>query len=256
MKWLKILLWVILFSILGSVGAIALAIGFISLSKKYQKSLVTSLVAYATGTLLAAASLGMIPTAISIAGEGIQMVMAFFLGGLMFFFILEKLVIWRHCHDVECVVTGEATGPIILIGDAFHNFVDGIVIAASFLVNFTFGIAISLSVIAHEIPQEVGDLAILIDKNYSKKKALLYNTLSGVSTIPAAIIGYFILDVIALAIPYVLAISAASFLYIALSDLTPELHQKLGLKHSLRQLILIFAGITTMILIFMLKSIL
>lgn len=241
---------------MGSVGAIVIAIGFISLSKKYQKSLVTCLVAYATGTLLAAASLGMIPTAISKAGERVQIVMVFFLGGLMFFFILEKLVIWRHCHDAECIITGEATGPIILIGDAFHNLVDGIVIAASFLVNFTFGIAISLSVIAHEIPQEVGDLAILIDKNYSKKKAFTYNTLSGLTTIPAAIIGFFILDVISLAIPYVLAISAASFLYIALSDLTPELHQKLGLKHSLRQLLLIFAGITSMILIFMLKSIL
>jgi len=214
------------------------------------------LVAYATGTLLAAASLGMLPTAISKAGDAIQIVMAFFLGGLVFFFIIEKLVIWRHCHDAECVATGEAAGPIILIGDAFHNFIDGIVIAASFLINFTFGIAISLSVIAHELPQEVGDLAILIDKNYSKKKAFMYNTLSGLTTIPAAIIGYFLLEIISLAIPYVLAISAASFLYIALSDLTPELHQKLGLKHSLRQLILILAGIITMILVFMLKSLL
>ena len=214
------------------------------------------MVAYATGTLLAAASLGMLPTAISKAGDAIQIVMAFFLGGLVFFFIIEKLVIWRHCHDAECVATGEAAGPIILIGDAFHNFIDGIVIAASFLINFTFGIAISLSVIAHELPQEVGDLAILIDKNYSKKKAFMYNTLSGLTTIPAAIIGYFLLEIISLAIPYVLAISAASFLYIALSDLTPELHQKLGLKHSLRQLILILAGIITMILVFMLKSLL
>lgn len=198
----------------------------------------------------------MIPTAISKAGEAIQIVMTFFLGGIIFFFVVEKLVIWRHCHDADCVVTGEAAGPIILIGDAFHNFVDGIVIAASFLINFTFGIGISLSVIAHEVPQEIGDLAILIDKNYTKRKAFLYNTLSGLSTIPAAIIGYYVLDLITIAIPYVLAISAASFLYIALSDLTPELHQKLGLRHSLRQLILIFAGIITMILIFMLKSIL
>jgi len=220
-----------------------------------QKELVSCLVAYATGTLIAAATLGMIPTAISEAGDGMQTVMAFFLGGLMFFFVLEKLVIWRHCHDAECVVTGDAAGPIILIGDAFHNLVDGIVIAAAFLINFTIGIAVSLSVIAHEVPQEIGDFAILIDKDYSKKKAFLYNTLSGSTTIPAAIIGYFILDTISLAIPYVLAISAASFLYIALSDLTPELHQKIGLKYSIRQLILIFAGIVTMILIFMLKSI-
>ncbi|MFX1311459.1 MAG: ZIP family metal transporter [Promethearchaeota archaeon] len=197
----------------------------------------------------------MIPTAIAKAGNGTQTVMAFFLGGLMFFFILEKLVIWRHCHDADCVVTGDAAGPIILIGDAFHNLVDGIVIAAAFLIDFTIGFAVSLSVIAHEVPQEIGDLAILIDKNYSKKKAFFYNSLSGSTTIPAAIIGFFILDVITLAIPYVLAISASSFLYIALSDLTPELHQKIGFKYSIRQLLLIFAGIMTMIFIFMVKSI-
>ncbi len=251
----NIFIWIIIFSFLGSIGSIILAIGFINLNKDKQKSLVSCLVAYATGTLLAAAALGMIPTAISKAGGKTQSVMAFFLGGIMFFFILEKLIIWRHCHDAECAVTGEAAAPIILIGDAFHNLVDGIVIAASFLINFTIGIAVSLSVIAHEVPQEVGDFAILIDKNYSKKKAFLYNTLSGSTTIPAAIIGYFILETISIAIPYVLAISAASFIYITLSDLTPELHQKIGLKHSIRQLFLIFAGIVTMILIFLLKSI-
>jgi zinc and cadmium transporter len=240
---------------LGSVGAIFIAFWFINLTKKIQKSLVSSLVSFATGTLISAASLGMIPTAISKAGNMTQLVMTFFLGGLLFFFILEKLVIWRHCHDTECVVTGEAAGQVILIGDAFHNFVDGIVIAASFLVDFTFGIAISLTVIAHELPQEIGDLAILIDKNYPKKKAFLYNTISGSTTIPAAIISYFILEEISVAIPYILAISAASFLYIALSDLTPELHQKLGLKHTMGQLSLIFSGILTMVIILMVKSI-
>lgn len=208
------------------------------------------MVAYATGTLLAAATLGMLPTAITRARDGLQMVMIFFLGGILFFFILEKLVIWRHCHDTECEITDSAAGPIILIGDAFHNSIDGIVIAAAFLVNFYIGIAVSLSVIAHEIPQEVGDLAVLLDKNYSKKKAFFYNTLSGSTTIPAAIIGYFVLDIISEAIPFILAISAASFLYIALSDLTPELHQKVGLKYSLRQLVLILAGIGTMLFIF------
>lgn len=244
-----------MFSILGSIGAIFLALWFLNLTKRFQKSLVSCLVSYATGTLIAAASLGMIPTAISKAGGATQMVMVFFLGGILFFFIVEKLVIWRHCHNTECVVTGEAAGPVILIGDAFHNFVDGIVIAASFLIDFSFGIAISLTVIAHELPQEIGDLAILIDKNYSMKKAFIYNTISGLTTVPAALIAYFILEKISIAIPYILAISAASFIYIALSDLTPELHQKLGLKHSLGQLILILAGIITMILIFMLKTI-
>ena len=193
----------------------------------------------------------MIPTALERASDNVQLVMAFIFGGVLFFFIITKLVIWRHCHNAECEVTTGAAGPIILIGDAFHNLTDGIVIAAAFLSNFNIGIAVSLSVIAHEIPQEVGDFAILLDKNYSKKKAFLYNTLSGSFTIPAAIIGYFILDIINEIIPYVLAIAAASFLYIALSDLTPELHQKIGLKYSLRQFLFILAGTGTMLLIFM-----
>ncbi|MFX1320001.1 MAG: ZIP family metal transporter [Promethearchaeota archaeon] len=239
---------------MGSFGSILLALGFLNLGKVLQKNLVSILVSYATGTLIAAASLGMIPTAISKSDEHPQLIMSYFLGGILFFFIVEKLVIWRHCHDQDCVVTGEAAGPIILIGDAFHNLVDGIVIAASFLINFSIGIAVSLSVIAHEIPQEIGDLAILIDKNYTKKKAFIFNSLSGATTIPAAIIAYFILDAISIAIPYVLAISAASFIYIALSDLTPALHQKIGFKYSLRQLLLIFAGILTMLIIFMLNT--
>jgi len=196
----------------------------------------------------------MIPTAIQSSGNEIQMVMSFFLGGILFFFILEKLVIWRHCHKEDCEVTQMATGPIILIGDAFHNFVDGIVIAAAFLIDPFIGFTVSISVIAHEIPQEIGDLAILLDKNYTKKKAFLYNTLSGLTTIPGAILGYFVLDLINLAIPYVLAISAASFMYIALSDLTPELHKKVGMKYTIYQLILILVGILTMILIFIWKS--
>ncbi|MHA1669610.1 MAG: ZIP family metal transporter [Promethearchaeota archaeon] len=239
---------------MGSIGAIIIALFFISISKKHQQKLVTSLVAYAIGTLLSAASLGMIPTAIQKAGDEIQLVMSFFLGGILFFFVLEKLVIWRHCHEEDCEVTDLATGPIILIGDAFHNFVDGIVIAAAFLIDFFIGITVSISVIAHEIPQEIGDLAILMDKKYTKKKAFIYNTLSGLTTIPAAILGYFILDIVSLAIPYVLAISAASFMYIALSDLTPELHKKTGTKHTILQLILILAGILTMVLIFIWKS--
>jgi zinc and cadmium transporter len=251
---LLILAWIILFSILGSIGAIVIALFFISLGKKYQQKLVNYLVAYATGTLLSAAVLGMIPTAIQRAGTGIQLVMSFFLGGILFFFVLEKLVIWRHCHDQDCEVTELATGPIILVGDAFHNFVDGIVIAASFLIDFFIGITVSISVIAHEIPQEIGDLAILMDKNYSKKKAFKYNTLSGLTTLPAAILGYYILDLLSLAIPYVLAISASSFIYIALSDLTPELHKKIGNKFMIYQLLLIFAGVLTMVVIFIWKS--
>ena len=175
------------------------------------------------------------------------MVLLYVLIGILFFFFLEKLIIWRNCQDETCEVHGaESAGPVVLIGDAFHNFTDGIVIAAAFLTNFSVGLVASLSIIAHEIPQETGDFGILLHSGYSKKRAFMYNTLSSISTIPAAIISFFLFDTLHLLVPYMLAISAASFLYIALSDLAPELHQKIGLKYYIRQLILIIAGVVLM----------
>ncbi|MFX0032100.1 MAG: ZIP family metal transporter [Candidatus Hodarchaeota archaeon] len=167
------------------------------------------------------------------------------LGGILFFFIIEKIIIWRNCQRDECEVHS-AAGPLVLIGDAFHNFTDGVVIAAAFLTNFSIGIVVGISVLIHEIPQETGDFGILLHQGYSRKKALLFNALSSISTIPSAIISYYILDVFSVAVPYLLAISASSFIYIALTDLTPELHQKTDIKHSIRQILLIFVGILTM----------
>jgi len=163
---------------------------------------------------------------------------------------LEKFLIWRNCQNNECEIHAHAPGPLILIGDAFHNFTDGIVIAAAFLTgNFGLGLAAGVTIIMHEIPQETGDFAILLHNGMSKKKALLYNLLSSSTTIPAAIISYFILDVFKLVIPIFLAISAASFLYIALSDLTPQLHQKTESKEIIKQVVLIVIGILLMVVV-------
>ncbi len=241
--------WIILFSILGSIGAISAAATFMLFKDKTQKLLVTILISYATGVLLTAALLGLIPEAIESAGNEPHIVMMFLLGSILFFFFLEKIIIWRNCPDEECDVHGVAAGPIVLVGDAFHNFTDGIVIAAAFLTDFHIGLAVGFAIIAHEVPQETGDFGILLHSGFSKKKAYAYNALSSSTTIPAAIISYFIFETLSEIIPYILAISAASFLYIALSDLTPELHKRLGLKHGLRQLILLLLGITTMIFI-------
>ena len=234
---------------MGSIGALTAAAAFIFLNEKIQKLLVTILISYATGTLLTAALIGLIPEAIEGAGHEPHNVMLFVLGSILFFFFLEKIIIWRNCPDEECDVHGVAAGPIVLFGDAFHNFTDGLVIAAAFLTDFNIGLAVGFAVIAHEIPQETGDFGILLHSGFSKKKAYVYNALSSSTTIPSSIIGYFVLGMLSAIVPYVLAISAASFLYIALSDLTPELHKRLGLKHGLRQLIMIILGITTMILI-------
>jgi zinc and cadmium transporter len=172
--------------------------------------------------------------------------------GIIIFFTMEKVVIWRHCHDSKCEVHSSA-GPLILIGDAFHNFVDGFVIAAAFLTSIPLGIAASLAVIAHEIPQEVGDFAILLDNGYSRKRALLLNLLSSSATLPGAVIAYFFLGAVQEAVPYILAISAASFIYIAVADLVPGLHRQVSLASTVRQLILLLLGIGT-ILIFQLSK--
>jgi len=244
--------WIILFSILGSIGAICAAATFLFFKENTQKSLVSLLITFATGTLLASAFLGLLPNAIEHVGEP-HMVLAFVLGGILFFFFLEKIIIWRNCQDNSCEVHGaETAGPMVLIGDAFHNFTDGIVIAASFLTSFSVGLVASLSILAHEIPQETGDFGILLHSGYSKKKAYVYNILSSSTTIPAAIIGYFLLDSVNFLVPYMLAFSASSFLYIALSDLTPELHQKIGMKYYFRQLVLILAGVALMTIIILL----
>ena len=241
-----LLLWILLFSILGSVGAIITACAFLLFRERIQEVLIPCLIAYAAGTLLAGSLLGLLPHALQQAP--VQSVMIALLLGLIFFFILEKLVIWRHCHDPECEVH-KATGPMILIGDAFHNLVDGVVIAAAFITSVPLGIASGLSVIAHEIPQEVGDFGILLHSGYSKKKALLLNVLSSLATLPGALIAYFALDLIHNYVPYVMAISAASFLYISLADLSPELHRQVGISYTIRQFLLIMAGVGTIAIV-------
>ena len=243
------LIWIILFSILGSVGAILAASVFILITERVQKKIVSALLSFATGTLLTAALIGLIPEAIENSGEP-HLITIIILCGVLFFFFLEKFLIWRNCQNNECEIHAHAPGPLILIGDAFHNFTDGIVIAAAFLTgNFGLGLAAGVTIIMHEIPQETGDFAILLHNGMSKKKALLYNLLSSSTTIPAAIISYFILDAFKLVIPIFLAISAASFLYIALSDLTPQLHQKTESKEIIKQVVLIVIGILLMVVV-------
>lgn len=203
------------------------------------------LISYAIGILLTASLFGLIPEAIESSGGEPHYIMLFVLGGILFFFIIEKIIIWRNCQNDVCEVHS-AAGPLVLVGDAFHNFTDGVVIAAAFLTNFSIGVVVGISVIIHEIPQETGDFGILLHQGYSRKKALLFNSISSISTIPSAIISFYILDAFSVAVPYLLAISAASFIYIALTDLTPELHKKTETKHIIRQILLISVGILTM----------
>ena len=240
-----ILAWIVGFSLLGSIGAIALAGAYLAFPEKTRKSLIPYLISYATGTLLGAAFLGLLQHALDHAPA--SSILPTVLAGILAFFLLEKVVIWRHCHNEKCERHATA-GPLLLIGDSFHNFIDGIAIAAAFIASIPVGIATGLAILAHELPQEVGDFAVLIESGYSRQQALVYNILSGASTLPGALLAYFFLMDMQELTPYVMAFSAASFIYIAIADLIPGLHQRADIKHAISQILLILAGIGTIVM--------
>ncbi len=239
---MSILFWIIVAVFLGSITTVVLASFVLLFSHGWNRTVVPLLVSYATGTLLGAAFLGMIPKAFSMTS--LRSMSATVLTGILLFFLLERSVIWRHCHDDNCEIHTSA-GTLILFGDAFHNFVDGIVIAAAFMTDISFGIATTIAVFSHEVPQELGDFAILLESGYTKQKAFLYNLFSQLFAVLGAIIAYFSLGLMQRAVPYVLAISAASFIYISLADLIPGLHRNPALKVGLGQFALILLGIFT-----------
>lgn len=231
-----------LFALLSSLGAVG-AVGIIlALPERMTRRLVPHLISYAIGTLLGAALLGMIPHALESLAAGT--VMATVLAGLVGFFVLESLVLWRHCHERDCPVHG-TTGILILVGDAFHNFVDGLVIASAFVASVPVGVTASLAVIAHEIPQEAGDFGILLHAGYSRRRALVLNALSASTTLLGALVGYIGIQTLQSIAPYVLCVSAASFLYIALADLIPARRGRKRIGAVAVELVLIAAGVLT-----------
>jgi len=231
----------------GSVGSVALAGLMLLLNDTKLDKVSTYLMYLSGGTLLGASLLGMLPKAISMAAP--VFIFQNLLVGILLFFILEKIILWRNCQNKNCERHMHAAAPIILIGDAFHNAIDGIVITGSFLSSTELGVFVTLSVMLHEIPQELGDFGILIKSGFSRSKAFWYNVLSGATAIIFGIFAYFILESIKSLIPFVLAFSAASFLYIAMADLIPEMHRKTSVKDSFLQLMLILIGILIIYLI-------
>jgi zinc and cadmium transporter len=170
--------------------------------------------------------------------------------GILGFFLLEKMVLWRHCHVEHCEAHtpdedqhGQAAGTLVLIGDGMHNLVDGVLIAAAFMTDVHLGIVTSLAVAAHEIPQEVGDFAVLLHSGYSRGKALVFNVLASLTTLIGALVAYWGLADTQYVLPYILAIAASSFIYIAVADLIPGLHKRLHFSATLQQVILIIIGV-------------
>ncbi|HSC79469.1 MAG TPA: ZIP family metal transporter [Chitinolyticbacter sp.] len=186
-------------------------------------------------------------------GASVAAVSATLLAGILLFFVLEKLVIWRHCHHDDHAGHGHAhghahgehgrAGAMIMIGDTFHNFLDGAVIAAAFMADTSVGIATALAIIAHEIPQEVGDFIVLLHSGYSKAKALLFNVVSSLAALAGGLLAYFSLQTVQQLQPYILALGAASLIYVAIADLIPGLHKRTRLSDTVQQVALIAAGV-------------
>ena len=261
---------IVLFTLLGGALSVIAAGIFLLAPQRWRERVLPHLVSFAIGALLGAAFLALLPHAMLSPGvRDIHDISLTVLLGLLGFFVLEKMILWRHCHSFECeahtpdhVADGEhahahahahghagqgkkaAAGTLILVGDGLHNFVDGILIAAAFLTDTHLGIVTALAVAAHEIPQEVGDFAVLLDSGFSRAKAFFYNLLSSLTTVLGGLLAYFSMAELKHVTPYVLAVAAASFIYIAVADLIPGLHRRLQPKVTLQQLALIRAGVT------------
>lgn len=279
----SVLVWIVVSSFAGGILSVSLA-GLFALN--LRTAWIPMLVSYAIGAMLGAVFLEILPHAFEQAAS-VESISATLLVGLLMFFVLEKLVIWRHCHGDHCevhAIHNEAncpdalqtesgakfrpvtshtpsivhshthahshndsgrSGMMIMIGDTFHNFVDGVLIAAAFLVDVKLGMVTALAIISHEIPQEVGDFLILLHSGYSKRQAFIFNLVSSLATLIGGLIAYFALQFVMSWIPYILGLAAASMLYVAVADLIPSLHKRTELKATLSQVILISLGVST-----------
>lgn len=240
------LLLIIGSSLLGGVASVLLASIVLAVRSSFLERALPRLISFSTGTLLGAALLGMIPHAAQTLP--VTTIAPVILAGLLSFLVLEKLLVWRHCHKHDCDVHA-SSGPLLLIGDAVHNFVDGVVIAGAFLSSTPLGITVALSTIAHEVPQEVGEFMIYLGIGYTRRRALLLNTVTSLTSVVGASLGYFLFSQTRAFGPYLLAFAAAGFLYVALADLIPAQRGRLSLRLTIVDLLLVASGIGVIALI-------
>ena len=244
---MSLLSYIILFTLLGGVVSVLLASLFLVLPSQWRTKSMPHMVSFATGALLGTAFLALLPHSLTDAAGDPHEVFVAVLAGLLTFFFMEKMVIWRHCHSSHCDThtdyDGGHTGTMVLIGDGLHNFVDGVLIAAAFLADEHLGMITAVAVAAHEIPQEIGDFAVLLHSGFSRAKALLFNILASLTTVVGGVLAYFALSDMMSILPYVLAVAASSFIYIAVADLIPGLHKETRLSATATQIFLIVAGV-------------
>lgn len=233
---------VIIVSLISLIGVFAFSIK----EDKLRKFLLF-FVAFAAGTLLAASFLHMIPESI----EHLETEALFYvLVGILFFFLIESFIHWHHCLKEECgVYPKKSTGILNLIGDAIHNFTDGVIIAAAYLVGIPIGVSATIAVLFHEIPQEIGDFAVLLHSGFSKKKALLFNFISALTAVLGMLTGFFFLQSFHEYLPYIVALGAGGFIYIALADLFPEIHKEREFKKLILQSLSVILGVLVMLVL-------
>ena len=259
------LIWIVLSTLVSGVLSVLAAGLFLALPGRQREASLPHMVSFATGALLGAALLALIPHAVIGAGnERVHEVGIALIAGIALFFVLEKFLLWRHCHDVDCdehTVAGhghghghdhdhdndharrKASGSLVLVGDALHNVLDGVLIAAAFLTDVHLGVVTTAAIAAHEIPQEVGNFAVLLHSGMSRARALAFNLLASLTAVIGGVIGFFALETSLAMLPFAVAIAAASLLYIAVADLIPGLHRRVDPRSSVTQVLLIGVGV-------------
>jgi zinc and cadmium transporter len=248
------LLYIVLATLAGGLLSVLIAA---SLTVGMLGRVVKSLVSLSAGVLLGTALLQVLPEAFE-SGAPPQALFATLLAGLLFFWLLEKAELYRHVHHHEGDGHGHhhhfdaqqagRGGYSVLVGDAIHNFCDGIIIAAAFLADTTLGIATALAVVAHEIPQEAGDYIVLLNAGFSRRKALLYNAVSGLAAVAGGVLGYFLVGPWSDLLPFLLVVASSSFVYVAVADLLPQLQQRLSWRETFSQVVWLSGGLGLVLL--------
>ena len=263
------LLWIILATLVSDVLSVLAAGILLALPARAREGALPHMVGFATGALLGAALLALIPHAVEAAGiENVHEVGIALIAGIALFFVLEKFLLWRRCHDDHCAehpvgvahahdhaardqshahqheqARKKASGSLVLVGDALHNVLDGVLIAAAFLTDVHLGFVTALAIMAHEIPQEVGNFAVLLNSGVSRRRALVLNLLTSLTAVIGGVVGFFALEQALAVLPFAVAVAAASLLYVAVADLIPGLHRKIDPRSSITQVLLIGLGI-------------
>jgi len=237
------LIWILLstfaVTLISLIGILTLAI-----KEKLLQSILFCLIGFSAGALIGSAFLHILPEALEKTNSTV--VFYYLILGIILFFLMERYFYWRHCHDGICNV--HAFTYLNLIGDGLHNFLDGMVIAVSFVVSAKLGVVTTLAVIFHEIPQELGDFGVLVYGGFSKYKALLYNFISGLAAMIGAIIGYFMSGIATNLSSFILPLTAGGFIYIATSDLIPQIHKETNPRRSTFAFIAFLFGVAFMAL--------